>query len=60
MSQKKATPLAFWVPIGVAIGSGIGVAIHNIAAGVGFGIAIGAGIGAMQIRKAKKNPDGLA
>jgi hypothetical protein len=57
MSQKKAAPLAFWIPIGVAVGAGIGVALHNIPVGVGFGVAIGAVIGATQLLRAKKDHD---
>lgn len=40
---------------GIALGAGVGVAIHNLAMGVGIGTALGALIGAvLQYKKCKK------
>lgn len=32
---KTSSPLALWIGVGIAVGAGIGTAIHNIGAGVG-------------------------
>jgi len=43
-------PLAFWVPVGAAMGVGSGVAIQSIAVGAGIGVAVGVAIGAAHQR----------
>ena len=43
-----------WVPLGIAIGAGWGVALKNIALGLGIGILFGMLIGLGFDRKAKK------
>jgi len=50
-------PAGYWrergMAIGIALGCGVGVAMHNIALGVGIGVALGAGIGAASEKKHK-------
>jgi hypothetical protein len=43
--ENKSKPvIGTWVAIGIALGAGIGVAINNIAVGVGTGIARAGGL----------------
>jgi hypothetical protein len=46
-----------WLAVGVAIGSGVGVAVGHIAAGVGLGLAIGA-VGAILSKRDKHDDSG--
>jgi hypothetical protein len=46
-----------WLAVGIAIGSGVGVAVGHIAAGVGLGLAIGA-VGAILSKRDKKSGPG--
>jgi hypothetical protein len=46
-----------WLAVGVAIGSGVGVAVGHIALGVGLGLALGA-VGALLSKRRNDNrPD---
>ena len=42
------------IAMGVAIGTGIGVALNNIGIGIAIGVAIGAGLDAAYARKPSK------
>lgn len=46
--------IRLWIPLGVAIGAGWGVAFKNIGLGMGTGIALGVAIGVSFDRKAQK------
>ena len=37
----KTDPAGVWLPVGVAIGCSLGVAMGNLALGVGLGVAVG-------------------
>ena len=50
----KKNQAGYWLAVGVALGAGIGVALHNIA----IGVAIGAGVGvAMMAAGSRKGGD---
>ena len=42
---------ALWLILGVPIGCGIGIALHNLALGVGIGFLLGATIAMFTVRK---------
>jgi len=42
-----------WVAIGTAVDAGVGVAVRNLAVGVGGGIAVGAVVGLLLARRAE-------
>lgn len=44
-------PFAVYVAIGIALGGGLGVALHNIPVGAGLGIAFGVVVGLLKTRK---------
>jgi len=54
LPRQKFNGIAFWLPVGVALGAGIGVAMNNLAVGIGAGIAIGVGIGAATEARKKQ------
>ena len=58
MSEQNliVNSIGFWVAIGLAIGAGIGVALHNIPLGGGIGLVIGAAIGGIRKIKINKKP----
>ncbi|MBU1621372.1 MAG: hypothetical protein KJ556_12515 [Gammaproteobacteria bacterium] len=45
---ELANPIGFWLCIGLAIGSGLGVAVGHFALGIAAGILTGAVIGYLQ------------
>jgi hypothetical protein len=46
-----------WLAVGVAVGSGVGVAVGHIALGVGVGLALGA-VGAILSKRGDNNRSG--
>lgn len=46
-----------WLAIGVAVGSGVGVALDYIALGVGLGLALGA-LGAILSKRGERDGSG--
>ena len=48
--EKPVRTLGRWIAIGVGIVAGAGVALDNIAIGMGVGIALGAAIGVILSR----------
>lgn len=44
-TPKSSSPLALWLPLGVAVGCALGVSLGNLAAGVGVGCALGVLLG---------------
>jgi hypothetical protein len=55
MMEDQKTPLQkrpqVWVGIGLAIGAGVGLALHDLPLGIGAGMLVGAIISIMQKRK---------
>ncbi|MDF3123680.1 hypothetical protein [Rheinheimera sp. 1928-s] len=51
---ELANPIGFWLCIGLAIGSGLGVAMGHFVLGIGAGILTGAVIGYLQKKKQHK------
>ncbi|WP_040555254.1 hypothetical protein [Rheinheimera sp. A13L] len=51
---ELANPIGFWLCIGPAIGSGLGVAVGHLALGIAAGILTGAVIGYLQKHKQYK------
>ena len=56
MSQDSNSPKAGiqWIPIGVAIGTSIGVAIKDMGLGISLGLFVGSAISLGVERRAKK------
>ena len=52
--MKSSNPY-FILGICIAIGAGVGVALHNIAIGAGVGAAIGAGLIGTTLQKNRNN-----
>ena len=50
MAQTK-NRFGLWVAVGIAIGAGLGVALHNIPVWVGVGAALGIVIGILSSRR---------
>lgn len=48
---ELANPIGFWLCIGLATGSGLGVAVGHFALGIGAGIVAGVVIGVLQKKK---------
>jgi len=42
---------ALWLILGIPIGCGIGIALHNLALGVGIGLFLGATIAMFSVKK---------
>ena len=40
-----------WLPVGIAIGTALGIAMHNLALWLGIGVAIGAAMTIAQRRR---------
>ena len=53
--EDQKTPLQkrpqVWVGIGLAIGAGVGLALHDLPLGIGAGMLVGAIISIMQKKK---------
>ena len=52
----KNPELGRWLAIGIAIGTGLGVASHNIPVGVAAGVGLGLLIGVIRGRRGKNTP----
>jgi len=53
-NHKITNNLGFWIAIGLMAGTGIGVAIDNLAMGMGIGMLIGVVIGIIPKPEAKE------
>lgn len=51
--SKTTRSTALWLPVGVGIGSAVGIATGNLALGVGIGTAFGVLLGALLARPAR-------
>jgi|UPI00037339C1 hypothetical protein len=51
LMKTKQEAIGFWLAIGVAIGTGLGIAFDNIGMGTALGISLGLVIGAVTGKK---------
>ena len=51
MSSNSKRFIGAGLAFGVAIGTGVGVALHNIGAGLAIGISLGVALGAARSRR---------
>lgn len=52
--EKKDIQFKPWIAIGIAIGAGLGVAIHNMAVGLSIGLLLGTGVDTALSQKKNK------
>ncbi len=50
-ATRTKNPGAVWLILGIPIGCGIGIALHNLALGVGIGFLLGATIAMFAVKK---------